>query len=394
MRNGKYHIIFLLAAVISIAGCSTAKEQAVMKHNAALPQEAPFWGKLLHGTCSSEEKENLCLSPLSAQLAIAMTAAGAEGETLEQMRSVIQLHDICKDTADLINGFHEETGIYDVGLANSIWINDRLNVKESFVSSNRKNFGAEVSSIPFNKQAAARINSWCKEKTGGKIEKIIDKVEPTNRMFLINALYFKASWRTPFKAQETRKAEFTTNNGRKTEVDMMKQTFNTSYYSDEIVQIASKPFKKRFEMLFILPCNNKSIDDAIGHFAVNYRNCIDSMTHNRIELSLPKFRSEYDTSLRDVLCSMGMEIPFGDKAQFGGISKTPLYIDNIIQKTFISVDEEGVEAAATTSVTMELMSARPQQKIIMTLDRPFLYAIRDKKTDTILFIGKVGNPNE
>ena len=353
--------------------------------------EAPFWSRLLQDIYSVEERENICLSPLSAQIALAMAATGAEGETLEQMKHTIGLG---RKPQDIVSGFNEESGAYEVMLANSIWINDKLEVRKTFIDSSKKNFSAEINRIPFDGYAVERINCWCKENTKGKIESIIGKVGSQDMMYLINALYFKAPWRDPFKTGNTTKEDFITSDGKAVKVDMMKQTFHTSYYSDEVIQIAAKPFKERFEMLFILPWHDKSISDAIKHLADNYGKCIDSVKQYRIELALPKFRSEYDTSLKDALHGMGLEMPFDERAQFGGISKRPLYIEDVIQKTFISVDEEGTEAAAVTSVTIGMMSARPQQKITMTLDRPFLYAIRDKKTDTILFIGKVGNPNE
>lgn len=390
MTKGKYIISIVLAVALSLTGCSTGKRQPTGTRPSQMAS-APFWGKLLYEIHSTEERENICLSPLSAQLALAMTATGAEGKTLEQMQRTIELGNEAKE---LIAELNEESSDSEAKLANSIWINDRLSVKEGFIGINKEIFDAEVNTVPFDRQAVEKINSWCREKTNRKIESIIDKVEPMNMMFLINALYFKAPWLEPFKAANTTKEEFTTSKGKRIKVDMMKQTFTTSYYSDDIIQMVSKPFRERYEMLFILPCQGKNTGDAIEHLATSYGECIDSIKRCRIELTLPKFRSEYDTSLKEALCGMGMDLPFGERAQFGGISETPLYIDNVIQKSFISVDEEGAEAAAVTSVSMNMMSARPQQKITMTIDRPFLYIIRERKTGSLLFIGKMGNPNE
>lgn len=395
MRKTIYSILPILA-ILLLTCCSACRNRRTVMYKAEeKSQEDPFWGKLLYETYSAEERENICLSPLSAQLALAMASTGAEGETLEQICHTIGLDDsITEKSKDAVIEPNEENPSYEVGLANSIWINERLKVKRAFIDSNKKLFDAEVNTLPFNDHAVETINSWCRKNTNGKIESIIDKIDPQDMMFLINALYFKAPWLNPFRTGSTTKEDFTTDDGNRVRVDMMKQTFHTAYYSDNTVQIVSKPFKEKYDMLFILPARDKSIGDAIKHLADDYGKCIDSMKHCRIELSLPKFKSEYDTSLKDILCGMGMEKPFGEGAQFGGISKTPLYIEDVIQKTFISIDEEGAEAAAVTSVTVGMMSARPQQKITMRIDRPFLYIIRERKSDTILFIGKVGNPNK
>lgn len=393
MKKGIYSIL-TISALLFLAGCSTCRNKVAIDskaENGAL--EAPFWSKLLYETYSTEEEENFCLSPLSAQLAMSIAAKGAEGETLKQMQNTIGNYS-AEDSKELIGDSKNENSPCEVKIANSIWINENFSVKERFITKNKTDFNAEVRTIPFDENAAGIINNWCKENTKGKIEEIIDEVEALDMMFLINALYFKAPWRDPFKTGSTTKEDFTTSDGNIIKVEMMKQTFHTPYYSDDIVQIVAKPFKERYEMLFILPWRNRSIGDAINHIAVNYKECIDSMKNYRIDFSLPKFRSEYGTSLKNTLCNMGMEMPFGKEAQFGGISDIPLYIKDVFQKTFISVDEEGAEAAAVTSVTIGMMSMRPQQKITMKLDRPFIYAIRDKKTDRILFIGKVGNPNK
>lgn len=393
MRKAYLTALPLLAVAILLAGCSSRKAVQDI-HATTLQPQAPFWGKLLHSIYSTVEQENICLSPLSAEIALAMTATGAEGETMQQMHNVIQTGD-SRYYNGLIADLRKEGKWSEMKIANSIWINRNLDVKESFKNANREMFDAQVNTIPFDSQATGLINDWCKQNTQGKINGIIDKVEPHHMMFLINALYFKASWSTPFNAKFTEKASFTTSGNSVVDVDMMKQTFNTAYYIDDVVQMATKPFKERYDMLFILPRYGKSIDDAIAHLATNYDSCINSMERYKVEFSMPKFKCEYRTSLKESLCGMGMARAFSGKAEFGGISQAPLYIDDVIQKTFINVDEEGAEAAAVTAVAVGLLAMRDQTpKSTMTLNRPFIYAIRDCATGTILFIGKVGNPNK
>lgn len=148
-------------------------------------------------------------------------------------------------------------------------------------------------------------------------------------------------------------------------------------------------------MLLILPAEGVSISDAVTHLAANHQTCLDSMSRYSVELALPKFRSEFKTSLKKTLKNMGMKRAFSNKAQFDGMSDDPLCIDNVVQKTYIKIDEEGAEAAAVTGISMMLTGMpRPLEKRVLNLDRPFIYMITDYTKDNILFMGKVGNPNE
>ena len=176
----------------------------------------------------------------------------------------------------------------------------------------------------------------------------------------------------------------------------IKKVLKTQYYIDDTIQMATLPFEDGFEMVFVLPRYKKSIEDAIDHLATQYKNCTDNMETYEIALFLPKFKTEFSIYMRDILYAMGMERAFGCEAQFGNISGTQLYIDNIIQKTYIGVDEDGAEAAAVTAVTMRCGALPPQdvKRATMMLDRPFIYAIRDRVTDTMIFVGTVGNPNK
>ena len=395
MITNKISTILFIA--ILLAGCSTCKKAAKVEVETvatdSFPKSAPFWSKLLHHTYSPQNS-NVCLSPLSAQLAIAMTATGAEGETQEQMYGTIG-NDICEKAKGVIARFDDKTCKSELNLANSIWINDKLSVKEKFINSNKSSFNAEVNTIPFDREAKRKINNWCKENTNGKINEIIDEINANDMMYLINALYFKSPWSTPFNTGLTTSKSFTTAEGKVVTVDMMKQESKIQYYIDDTIQMATLPFEDGFEMVLVLPRYKKSIDDAIDHLATQYQNCTDNMETYEVTLSLPKFKTEFSIYMREMLYAMGMEKAFRIDAEFGKISDTPLYIDNIIQKTYIGVDEIGAEAAAVTAVTMRCGAyPRKYMKATMTLDRPFIYAIKDRVTDSILFIGTVGDPNK
>ena len=393
----RFNIVFAIMVALFSAGCyaqeNTSKENIVAAEKANASQKMPFWCELLHRTYSKEES-NICLSPLSAQMAIAMAAIGAEGETQQQMYNTIG-NSINEDAKEIIARFNGKSRQCELNLANSIWINDKLSVKEEFINKNKSIYNAEVNTIPFDRKAKGKINNWCKENTNGKINEIIDEINASDMMYLINALYLKAPWLTPFKTSLTAKKSFTTTKGKVVTVDMMKQTLKTSYYIDDVVQFVSLPFEDGFEMLFALPRYKKSVDEAILHLATQYKNCTDNMETYEVTLSVPKFKTEFSIYMRDILYAMGMKRAFGFEAQFGNISDTQLYIDNIIQKTYIGVDENGAEAAAVTAVTMRCGAfPRKEKQATMTLDRPFIYAIRDRKTDNILFVGTVGDPTK
>ena len=393
----RFTIFVAIIVAMFSTGCSshrkTAKESIATK-TASTDQETPFWCELLYRTYSNENS-NVCLSPLSAQLAIAMTALGAEGETQQQMYNTIG-SDICEEAKNIMARFNDSTAKSELNLANSIWINDKLSVKEEFINSNKTLFDAEVNTIPFDKYATEKINGWCSDNTKGKIKDVVDKIGADNMMFLINALYLKTKWWSKFDARNTKKQSFTTATGKVVDVDMMKQSIKTQYYIDDTIQMATLPFEDGFEMLFVLPRYKKSIDDAIMHLATQHKDCTDKMEVYKVEFSVPKFKTEYSVYMREMLYAMGMEKAFSIDAEFGKISDQPLYIDNIIQKTYINIDENGAEAAAVTVVDMRCGAMPPQEEkhATMTLDRPFIYAIRDKATDTIVFIGTIGDPSK
>ena len=393
----RYNIFIIMVAIL-FTGCSACKkvntENVDVVASDNIDKNAPFWNRLLYHA-SSAENSNICLSPLSVQLALAMTATGAEGETQEQMYNTIGKN-ICDEAENIISRFNEEIKDCELNLANSIWINNRLKVKDEFINSNKSIYDAEIRNIPFDKSAIGKINGWCKENTKGKIDEIIDRVDANNMMYLINALYFKAPWWNPFRPENTRKQPFTTADGNVVEAEMMKQSFKTSYYIDDTVQIATMPFQGGFEMIFILPRYEKDINDAIRHLSSHYKNCTDKMEIYKVDFSVPKFKTEFSMNIRDILYGMGMQRAFSNEAQFGKISDEPLYIDEVIHKTFISIDESGAEAAAVTAVSMRAGAFMPREekRATMILDRPFIYAIKDRKTGSIFFVGTVCNPNK
>lgn len=408
MKNRKTIIAFLVAA--ALASCSTSKQNPSTGNNGTSPLEKseavytvngeegrlPFWGSLFTAVCKESEQANVCISPLSAQLALSMTANGATGETQQQMYGTMGLTgDVNAKSKETVERLSNSRYECEVNIANSIWVNEKLDVKQNFIDTNREFFNALVTTAPFNQKTLQDINDWCSENTKGKIKSAINEIKKNDRMYLINALYFKGGWQDEFIKNRTKEAPFTKEDGRIVNVQMMKQTIRTLYYEDDIIQIVAKNFDAAFRMLLVLPAKGVTTEEATAHLSANYEKILDEMSTYQVTLSMPKFQSDFGTSLKTPLKKMGMTHAFGRNAQFDGISDEPLYIDDAFQKTFIKVDETGAEAAALTVVRAGLLSANHKPKTsTVNLDRPFIYIITDYQPEGILFIGKVGNPNE
>ena len=376
---------------IDVAGNATSTATG----NYTATEDMDFWGGLFRETLLSNSTENVCISPLSAEMALTMAATGAEGETFEELIRCLQAgEDFKSDANKIVNSFKENhNDRYEARLANSIWINDRLEVKESFLDTNRDSLAAEAHSLPFNDQAVKTINSWCNEQTNGKIPTIVNALNPNDQAILINTVYFKAGWSKKFEKDATTLEPFTKDDGEVVDAMMMKQTFRTSYYEDDLVQVASKSFRMRFYMLLVLPKESVSYSDAVNHTALSLMDIKNNMETHELTLGMPRFRFSFSTSLKPVLSSMGIERAFDNRADFGGISDMPLYLSDVLQKTYISVDEEGAEAAAATGIRTGAMSMpKPAERKTMILDRPFMYAIIDNATGEVMFAGRVTEP--
>ncbi len=396
--------------VVALISCSTGRQnlnpeikgESMIVNNGTTytingeEKKLPFWSSLFNTVCKESKQENVCISPLSAQLALSMTANGATGETQQQMYGTMGLaDDVNAKAKETIEQLSVNRYGCEVNIANSIWVNEKLDVKQEFIDTNKEYFNALVTTAPFNKETLQRINEWCSENTKGKIKSALDEIKKNDRMYLINALYFKGGWKDEFNKGKTKEAPFTKEDGTVVEVPMMNQSIKTQYYEDDILQIVVKLFDDTYQMLLVLPAEGVTTEEAAAHLSANYEKILGEMSIYQVTLSMPKFQSDFATSLKNPLKKMGMPRAFGPDAQFDGISREPLYIDDAFQKTFIKVDETGAEAAALTVVRTGLLSMNQKfEERTMNLDRPFIYIIKNYQPENVLFIGKVGNPNE
>lgn len=403
-----FYIIAISAAIVS-CGTTTQGTQPMSQateltdSDREMASEANKFSLKLFAQAYKDEKgnDNFCLSPLSASLALSMTANGASGATREQMYATLGFTGA---EAEKINAYQQKTiarlSTLDpervtLNIANSMWVNENFKIKKGFEKSNAKFYDASVKNIKFDQSAAKAINDWCAQKTEGKITEIVKEIDPMAQLFLINALYFNSRWTTVFNKDRTKEETFTKENGERMKVQMMHQNTKIPYYENEYVQMAGKPFgDEYFEMLFILPRKGVTMDRCVEMLADSLDVWNKAREKEEVNLSLPRYKAEYGTSLKKTLLSMGMNDAFTSKANFDALSNEALCIGDVLQKTFVKVEEEGAEAAAVTSVTLMTMSARPSQPRNMVLNRPFIYIIRDRGTGNILFIGKNGCPKE
>ena len=347
--------------------------------------------------------QNLMVSPLSISMALGMARNGAAGSTLDSMTRTLG----CSGMADTaINGSYKYilstfTGLdpsVKVMIANSIWYRNTFPVLPSFLSVSRDYFSASVTPLDFNDPASVPIiNNWVSVKTNNLIPKIIENISPDMVMYLINAVYFKGSWRSQFDKSKTAPKPFTLADGSVIQAPAMIQQSHFNYFQGDGFQAVELPYNQgNYNMIVLLPSAGSSPSFVASQLSQEkWLQWSKNFASTDVVMQLPKFKYGYDEqSMLPILKAMGMGIAFDDqRADFTRINANGgLYISEVKHKTFIETNEEGTEAAAVTSVGISTTSAGPGGTVYFTVDRPFLYFISEKATGTILFIGTVMNP--
>lgn len=350
---------------------------------------------------AAQPDSNIFISPLSVSMALGMTLNGADGETYTAMRQTLEFEDL---TNQQINEAYQSlikllTGLDPkviMEIANSIWYRNTFHVERPFLDTNLKYFNAEIDALDFNDPASADIiNNWVSDNTHEKITKIIDKIDPMTVMFLINAIYFKGSWTYEFDKEDTDDDIFYKKDGSQVNCQMMKMRNRFDYYEDDQVQIVDLPYGDGdFSMTIMLPKPRVDLNAFIAKLdEQRWQNYLTSLQSDSGNLNMPKYKLEYKLKMNDVLSAMGMAVAFSSgSADFTRINKQGgLYISRVLHKTFVQVDEEGTEAAAVTLVDVKYTSIEPQG-FNMVVNRPFVYVIRERHSNSLLFMGKVEQP--
>ncbi len=346
-------------------------------------------------------KDNFMISPLSVTIALAMTYNGADGETKKAMEKTlkfkgIDIKEVNANLKDLINKLLNVDKKIDISIANSIWYRNNFNVLPEFINTNKEFYHAEVETLDFSSTAAKDIiNKWVADNTKNKIESIIDEISPDAVMYLINAIYFKGMWKYRFDPKNNYKADFHCQDGSVKKVEMMKCKADFKRFTDKDVTVLEMPYGQgNWVIDLLMPNDNQSIDELMKNLTADQWNLwINSLSKStETDVHLPPFKFEYKIELKKCLSVLGMGIAFSDLADFSKINgEGGISISKVKHKTFIELNEKGTEAAAVTSVEMVFTSVGPNANILR-FDKPFMFVIREVSTNTIAFIGKVGQP--
>lgn len=343
---------------------------------------------------------SLVVSPFSASCVLSMVMNGAGNDCLDEIRKVLCLGSIPLDS---INDYYRQlTGCLrqvdsqtELGLSNSLWVHKDFDVKPAFKKINRKMYDAEIRDLDFFSPGAVDVvNRWCAEKTKNRIPKILEAFKEEDRLVLMNALYFQGKWEFEFREDYTRPESFTAMDGTIREVDMMRQVESFRLVRNEFFDIAELPYGNgSFSLVVLLPSPKKKWDTCWDSFTEgNWRSWDKEWESRRLDLKLPRFKIADRQSLNEILRSMGMIQPFIRSLEnFSRIAHGELKIGDLLQNTFISVDEGGTEAAAVTVATIMAEEELPPslQPYPFHINRPFLFLIRERSTGAILFMGKV-----
>lgn len=344
---------------------------------------------------SEKSGENTLISPLSVLCALAMTANGAENETLAQMEAVLGMttQELNLYLYSYMRSLPQEEDC-KLSIANSIWFtdDDRFTVNPDFLQTNADYYGAGIYKAPFDDQTCRDINLWVKEKTDGMIPNILDRIPDTAVMYLVNALAFDAKWKDRYTEQQIRDWEFTREDGTKQTASFM-YSGEDIYLEDEKATGFMKHYKGgNYAFVAMLPKEGVSVTEYVSSLeGAALHELLANPQYETVTAAIPKFEAAYDTDLSEVLPGMGMPRAFEPgQAEFGKLGHSTeggISISRVLHKTFISVDENGTKAAAATVVEMEDCGIAPSLPKQVILDRPFVYMLVDCENDVPIFIG-------
>lgn len=356
---------------------------------------------------------NLFFSPYSISSALAMTYAGAEGKTAEEMAAVFhflmeedKLHPAFNALDQYLKDLAKQEVPNDVGevfqlnIANAIWGQKDFHFESNYLDTLAANYGAGLRLLDYvqePEESRLIINAWVSDQTKERIQDLIPQgaIDSDTRLVLSNAIYFKATWLEPFEESLTEDRVFHGLDSEDFFVPMMSLSSDVSfpYYQGDGFQAVDLPYLSgQTSMLVLVPDQGNFYEFEAGLNMALLNQAIGELTYRPMYLSFPKFEFESEIGLAQTLAEMGMPTAFSDGADFSGMTNTKdLFISDVFHKAFVSVDEEGTEAAAATAVVMK-MTAAPENPLRLNVDRPFLFLIRDHQTNSILFLGRVVEP--
>ncbi len=413
-RRGILLLCLLLVTILPLAGCKNGgveaaggdlmagftgkKLEKVDVNGSGVQEVTDFSVELMKQALKGDPGKNVLLSPLSVLNALAMTAHGADGETLRQLESVFGLpvEELSKYLAAYLATMPSGEK-YRFHTANSLWLREGIKVNRDFLQKNADYFGADIFQKSFDKSTLEEINQWVNDNTQGMIPSILNEIRAEDILFLINALSFEAEWAKPYDEYNVFKQVFTHEDGTDETVDMMCSS-ETYYLKDENgVGFLKDYADNAYAFAALLPNGGLRLEDYLaGLNGKALREILTSVEEKEVLAELPKFEMKYSAELSEILQAMGVQNGFDPaKADFSSMAETELslYIGSVMHKTYISVFEQGTRAAAVTEV-VEAGGCAEEEPERIRLDRPFLYMIVDKEAMLPIFIGAVYSVGE
>jgi len=401
MKKNKLRTFLIVWAVMFLSMLSAAPSLAQMnkppEREAAEAIDA-FGFNLLRFLQKSQPDQNIVISPLSISLALGMTYNGADGDTAEAMRRVLVLPGDKPEQANigyakLMAVLAEADPEVALQIANSIWVNNRIELAAGFSERVRASFVARIDRLDFtDPQAVRTINAWVAEQTKDKIKTILDRLTGDDLVVLVNAVYFKGKWSLPFDPQRTQEKNFNLMDGGAKKASFMIRRDTFPYYEEPGFAAVRLPYGNRqFSMVVLLPDKAETIE-SFGE-KLNFQDWWAwqrRFTRRPGTVELPRFTNEYSVGLKEALTTLGMGVAFSGGADFSRMVSGPAFISLVVHKTFIEVNEEGTEAAAATAVVVTKSAmVEPQEPFHLVVDRPFFFAIVHERTNAVLFMGVI-----
>ena len=352
---------------------------------------------------------NIFFSPYSISTAFAMTFAGAQCETQKQMAEVFHFSlDPCQlhpSFSELQAHFQklQRNNPFRLNITNALWIQKGYELLRTFEELNQKYYQANLFNLNFLQDpegSRLKINDWVEDKTSGKIPDLLPggAIKMLTRLVLTNIIYFKAEWQNTFNAHNTKEQDFWITPEEKIKVQMMSQKDRFGYWEKEFLQILEMPYIRRdLSMVVFLPKKKDGLSELESGLNIKcLKEWPTKLIQKQVKVFFPKFTTTQNINLKKTLKDLGMLDAFTENADFSGIEpKKELYITDALHKAFIDVDELGTEAAAATAVSVGVTSIRPPKVVPeFRADHPFIYIIRDNKTKSILFMGRLTQPTE
>jgi serpin B len=418
LRSSRFVVApIAIGAALVISGCQqnlaapTPLEVPRGENIAAVVEGNNEFAFDLYAQLAAAGDKNLFFSPQSIASALAMTYAGARGETAQQMAEVLRFvspaEELHAATGALLSywGALGAQGDVQLAVANRLWGQRGYQFLDSFTGLLRDKYGADLEQLDFEHPEAARqtINQWVSQATSGKIDDLIPQgvLNPLTRLVLTNAIYFQGDWEHAFRKEATKPSKFHLTESDSIEnVPLMYQkrrfAFGRTTFADEKeLLLLEMPYKgSQLSMLVLLPGEVGGLAELEAHLsAENVQEWASAMRPTEVKVWLPRFKMSAAFQLKDVLSAMGMQDAFTGDADFSGMDATQeLFISAVIHKAFVDVNEKGTEAAAATGVVVDVMSAPPSDTPTFRADHPFVFLLRDNTTGAILFIGRVIDP--